>query len=508
MNYYITHCDENFIEHVEKLFETHNLFSDCKLIFFSVNFEYKSKYKNIISIPFNSYKNKSNNLSDPKANSVFLKPLIAKEFLNLPFISNEDVGCYVDADCLFLKNCDNIFNHSKRIIDYPLLNEGCHDFMLRDNRGNPFINGDCDLNLTLEAPLIKLLGFDVNKRGKYLQTGVFLFNNNCLTFLNSWAELCQNEKILSNWEYLTPFHEETIINCIFWQLANVESLSQVLINIPYYSEQDDDLIKVKDLFNQLKNPGLEDKFIYTFTKIPKASKVENVFFLHGKHSKTVYNYIFSNLQDPNINKTMTRIDLINLFQEHNLIGDGVEVGSFKGEYAKEILKIWKGKLFLIDVWKNLDVNEYKDASNTNEYKSIINSCCDNIANEEHRCYMIRSNSVDASKLFLDDSLDFIYIDANHRYEYVKQDLSIWFPKLRKGGVFAGHDYLKIDWYNDKSHATHPKDKHIWTNNVNTGQFDIYCGEFGVNPAVDEFCAQNNYKLNLTNEWFGSWYFIK
>ena len=205
---------------------------------------------------------------------------------------------------------------------------------------------------------------------------------------------------------------------------------------------------------------------------------------------------------------MNRIDLIDIFEKTYQLGQGAEIGSFKGEYAKEILKTWTGKLYLVDVWRELNVQDYNDGSNQKEYLNIINQCCNNIKNYEDRCFMVRSDSENASKLFLDESLDFIYIDANHKYEFVKQDISLWFPKVRKGGVVAGHDYLKLNWYSDKSYANHPKDKHIWTDTNNNGVYDYYAGEFGVNPAVDEFCAKHNYKVNLTDEWFGSWYFIK
>jgi hypothetical protein len=36
----------------------------------------------------------------------------------------------------------------------------------------------------------------------------------------------------------------------------------------------------------------------------------------------------------------------------------------------------------------------------------------------------------------------------------------------------------------------------------------YAGVFGVNPAVDEFCLENNYTPRFTSEWFGTWYFKK
>jgi hypothetical protein len=44
--------------------------------------------------------------------------------------------------------------------------------------------------------------------------------------------------------------------------------------------------------------------------------------------------------------------------------------------------------------------------------------------------------------FKDDFFDFIFIDGNHEYEYVKSDLSNFYPKLKSVGIFAGHDYTE------------------------------------------------------------------
>lgn len=50
------------------------------------------------------------------------------------------------------------------------------------------------------------------------------------------------------------------------------------------------------------------------------------------------------------------------------------------------------------------------------------------------------DSVVAAKLYEDNSLDFVFIDGDHRRENVLSDLNAWWPKVRPGGVLAGHDF--------------------------------------------------------------------
>ena len=39
-----------------------------------------------------------------------------------------------------------------------------------------------------------------------------------------------------------------------------------------------------------------------------------------------------------------------------------------------------------------------------------------------------------------DNLDFVFLDGDHTYEHVKEDISLWLPKIRQGGLFVFHDY--------------------------------------------------------------------
>ena len=59
-------------------------------------------------------------------------------------------------------------------------------------------------------------------------------------------------------------------------------------------------------------------------------------------------------------------------------------------------------------------------------------------------FVLKGNSVELSGKFADKSLDFVFIDANHTYEDVKADIRAYLPKIKDGGVIAGHDYC-ADW---------------------------------------------------------------
>lgn len=196
---------------------------------------------------------------------------------------------------------------------------------------------------------------------------------------------------------------------------------------------------------------------------------------------------------------MNRIELIQKIGTEFPNGFGIEVGTFKGEFSKEIMSVWSGTLYMIDVWRPLG-DEYIDMSNHGKFDiNIFGEAIKNIKGYEDRAIMIRATSEISSNMFLDNSLDFIYIDANHAYDFVKEDIELWYPKVKKGGYLCGHDYLKIDWYNDLNYAENNKDKHIWSSDGKT-----YHGLFGVNPAVDEFCNEYKYTPTITDEWFGSW----
>lgn len=129
----------------------------------------------------------------------------------------------------------------------------------------------------------------------------------------------------------------------------------------------------------------------------------------------------------------------------------VEVGVWKGMSAAymavEIINSDKNiKFDCIDTW------EYSSDQNDigqNLYGNLYEIFLKNIEPVKHIINPIKSLSWDGAAFYEDNSLDFVFIDAAHDYESVKKDINAWFPKIKKGGVIAGHDYT---WCTDVQKA--------------------------------------------------------
>ena len=114
----------------------------------------------------------------------------------------------------------------------------------------------------------------------------------------------------------------------------------------------------------------------------------------------------------------------------DLKGEGAEIGVFRGWYSNFILKYSKlSKLYSIDIWEgSLQEKRYRIVYNTFNKKY------------KNRSKILRMSSREASKLFKPKTLDFVYIDANHSYEACKEDIDLWWSKVKNGGIFSGDDY--------------------------------------------------------------------
>ena len=118
---------------------------------------------------------------------------------------------------------------------------------------------------------------------------------------------------------------------------------------------------------------------------------------------------------------------------------GVEIGTLYGDNAKNMLKFLPiKKLYCIDPY--IDYKELRrDYLQTqNQFNKTFNSATKRLKRYKDKVTFIKKYSYDAVN-DIPDNLDFVYIDGNHAYEYVKQDYELYYPKVKKGGVIGGHD---------------------------------------------------------------------
>lgn len=119
---------------------------------------------------------------------------------------------------------------------------------------------------------------------------------------------------------------------------------------------------------------------------------------------------------------------------------GVEVGVARGEYSEIICRTNpQMKIYGIDPWKTY--KGHKDNVKKEIFENIHQEAEERLVKYSNYEF-IKEFSLDALKKFKNKSLDFVYIDANHKDPYVTQDITEWSKKIKPGGIIAGHDYIR------------------------------------------------------------------
>lgn len=186
-----------------------------------------------------------------------------------------------------------------------------------------------------------------------------------------------------------------------------------------------------------------------------------------------------------------RYDLPAELNRINFLGVGVEVGSLRGDFAAYLLKNWNGKrLYLIDAWRYTPGAHDGNNADPEGQRDNMSAAFRAVYEFGSRAVIVRDSSVMASQLFPDGVLDFVYIDAAHDYESVKDDLRVWIPKVRPGGLVIGDDYAHGTWAHGKKDG-----------------MDILT-DFEVKLAVDEYVKEKKVQLFLTEDEKPQWWFFK
>lgn len=153
----------------------------------------------------------------------------------------------------------------------------------------------------------------------------------------------------------------------------------------------------------------------------------------------------------------------------------VEVGVYLGFNAVAMIEKMKiSRLILVDPYEtNRGYDDIQERDNIDLCDACI-TAHENIG-ENGVVSWIKMKSIDAASSLTGTQYDYIYIDGDHRYESVSADISAWWPLVKSGGIFAGHDY----------HSAYKPEVH-----------------YGIDRAVDEFASANN--LSIQTEEIDWW----
>jgi len=150
-------------------------------------------------------------------------------------------------------------------------------------------------------------------------------------------------------------------------------------------------------------------------------------------------------------------------------GNSAEIGVAEGFFSADILS-WRinfPKHYMVDRWKCVP-GVKGDSSNTQEWHDKnLSDARARVAHYGDRAVFLRGDSMDMSMQVPAKSLALVYVDGDHSFEGVAQDILLWVPKLVNGGIIAFHDYL--------------------------------APQYGVNKAVAKFAYVNNLSINLLPE---------
>jgi len=120
---------------------------------------------------------------------------------------------------------------------------------------------------------------------------------------------------------------------------------------------------------------------------------------------------------------------------------GVEIGTYEGFNAYcMLMNLSIKKLFLVDPYLHYDVyaeDSYK--RNQRYFNKIYDNAKNLLKDYKDKIEFIRLYSHEATSE-IPDELDFVYIDGNHDYEFVKKDIELYYPKIKVGGIIGGHDF--------------------------------------------------------------------
>jgi len=118
---------------------------------------------------------------------------------------------------------------------------------------------------------------------------------------------------------------------------------------------------------------------------------------------------------------------------------GAEIGVERGQFSESLCRAGL-TIYAIDPWREQPNLFYERGQKRQD--SYYEHTKQRLAPYPNST-IIRKTSMEAVTDFANESLDFVYIDANHEFRYIAEDLVEWTKRVKKGGIVSGHDYFFV-----------------------------------------------------------------
>jgi lipopolysaccharide biosynthesis glycosyltransferase len=343
------------------------------------------------------------------------------DLFKLPSVKNYDKILYLDTDILVKDDINKVFNVCKEDILY-VLEEGELEYH------SEYSNQWWGSRLFEEDELNR---YDDKSA---FTSGMLLFNN-CEKIKDLFDKI--NEDIIRRPSSLAGIDQPYIIyNAFKYNLFNNKILKAHVVNNDFNIHSD------KVVHHFPGGPGVYHHKIDSMTTF--LNKLKNKDKLFDTRNEMLQHYC-NKLSNPRV----------------------LEIGVFKGDFLDYIIKNCNiGCIDAVDLFEGVTCSGNADGNNvewydvgksylelTEKYKDVPN------------VNIYKSNSIAFLQNQENDTYDIIYIDGDHSYDSVKNDLLNAYSKIKNGGYIMGHDY---EMNMKKAHTNY---------------------DFGVKPAVDDFCVQ-------------------
>ena len=127
---------------------------------------------------------------------------------------------------------------------------------------------------------------------------------------------------------------------------------------------------------------------------------------------------------------------------------GVEIGTAEGEFAEIICKANPQlKLYTIDPFEPYE--DFRELPYTPVFPRFEKTARERLS--KYNCVVVKDYSMNAVKNFKDNSIDFVYIDGNHAFPFVVNDIFEWSKKVKVGGIISGDDYVRTKRQLENTH---------------------------------------------------------